>query len=110
LLNDKSIYVTPARPIRWDYILAVWKMAQDRYRLFAVQFGAAPGYGSANDLALRHRERLRLGASEASRDELLATLQAAMLAAQIRARGVRPETLALFYTMRRFDRLDWDDG
>jgi predicted nucleic acid-binding protein len=27
------------------------------------------------DLALRHRERLRLGASEANRDELLATLQ-----------------------------------
>ena len=40
LLNDKGIYVTPARPIRWDYVLATWKMAQDRYKLFAVQFGA----------------------------------------------------------------------
>ena len=51
------------------------------------------------DLALRHRERLRLGASEANRDELLATLQAPRLAARIRARGVRPEALAMFYTM-----------
>jgi CRISPR-associated protein Csc1 len=40
VLNDRGIYVTPARPVHWDYILATWKMAQDRYRLFAVQFGA----------------------------------------------------------------------
>jgi len=39
-LNDAGIYVTPARPSQWDYVLATWKMAQDRYRQFAVQFGA----------------------------------------------------------------------
>jgi CRISPR-associated protein Csc1 len=51
LLNDQSIYVTPARPIHWDYVLATWKMAQDRYKLFAVQFGAphpATGQRTAN--------------------------------------------------------------
>jgi uncharacterized protein len=51
------------------------------------------------DLALRHRERLRLGASEANLDELLATLQVPRLAARIMARGVRPEVLAMFYTI-----------
>ncbi len=51
------------------------------------------------DLALRHRERLRLGASEANRDELRATLQAPRLASRIMARGVRPEALAMFYTI-----------
>jgi PIN domain len=51
------------------------------------------------DLALRHRERLRLGASEANRDELRATLQAPRLASRMMARGVRPEALAMFYTI-----------
>jgi putative PIN family toxin of toxin-antitoxin system len=51
------------------------------------------------DLALRHRERLRLGASEANLDELLATLQVPRLAARIMTRGVRPEVLAMFYTI-----------
>ena len=49
------------------------------------------------DLALRHREHLRLGATEANRDELRATLQAPRLAPRILARGVRPEVLAMFY-------------
>ena len=51
------------------------------------------------DLALRHRGRLRLGASEANREELLATLQTPRLASRMIARGVRPEALAMFYTM-----------
>ena len=36
------------------------------------------------DLAVHHRERLRLGASEKNRDELLATLRAPRLASQDR--------------------------
>jgi uncharacterized protein len=51
------------------------------------------------DLALRHRERLRLGASEANRDEPLPTLRAPGLASRMMARGVRPEALAMFYTI-----------
>jgi predicted nucleic acid-binding protein len=51
------------------------------------------------DLALRHRKSLRLGASEANCDELLATLRAPRLASRIIAGGVRSEALAMFYTM-----------
>jgi putative PIN family toxin of toxin-antitoxin system len=62
--------------------------------------GLLSRHGAAHallDLALRHPERLRLGASAANRDELLATLQAPRLAARLRARGVRPEALAMVY-------------
>jgi CRISPR-associated protein Csc1 len=30
-LNATGIYVTPARPLHWDYVLATWKMAQVTY-------------------------------------------------------------------------------
>jgi putative PIN family toxin of toxin-antitoxin system len=56
--------------------------------------------GAANallDLAVHHRERLRLGASEDNRDELLATLRTPRLGARIRARGQTPEALYIFY-------------
>ena len=56
--------------------------------------------GAANallDLAIHHRARLRLGASEENRDELLTTLRAPRLAARIRARGQTPEALYMFY-------------
>jgi CRISPR-associated protein Csc1 len=39
-LNNVSTYITAARPICYDYMLTTWKMAQDRYRLFSVKFGA----------------------------------------------------------------------
>jgi putative PIN family toxin of toxin-antitoxin system len=49
------------------------------------------------DLAVRHRERLRLGASEENRDELLATLRIPRLATRIGESGQTPEALYMFY-------------
>jgi len=49
------------------------------------------------DLAVHHRERLRFGASEENRDELLATLRVPRLAARIVARDQTPEALYMFY-------------
>ena len=51
------------------------------------------------DLAIRHRERFRLGASEENRDELLATLREPRLTSRILARGMTPEALYMFYTI-----------
>jgi len=51
------------------------------------------------DLAVHHRERLRLGASEENRDELLATLRVPRLASRIAARGLTPEALYMLYTI-----------
>ena len=50
------------------------------------------------DLAVHHRTRLRLGASEENRDELLATLREPRLATRIAARGFTPEALYLLYS------------
>jgi putative PIN family toxin of toxin-antitoxin system len=50
------------------------------------------------DLAVHHREQLRLGASEENRDELLATLREPRLASRIAARGLTPEALYIFYS------------
>ena len=58
--------------------------------------------GAANaliELALHHHERLRLGASEENRDELLATLREPRLASRIITRGLTPEALYMFYTV-----------
>ena len=49
------------------------------------------------DLAVNHRARLRLGASEENRDELLATLRVPRLATRIATRGFTPEALYMFY-------------
>jgi putative PIN family toxin of toxin-antitoxin system len=51
------------------------------------------------DLAVQHRARLRLGASEENRDAWLATLRAPRLAARIVARGSTPEALYMLYTI-----------
>jgi putative PIN family toxin of toxin-antitoxin system len=51
------------------------------------------------DLAVHHRERLRLGASEENREELLSTLQEPRLASRIAARGQTPETLYMLYSV-----------
>jgi putative PIN family toxin of toxin-antitoxin system len=51
------------------------------------------------DLAVHHRERLRPGASEENRDELLATLRVPRLASRIAARVLTPEALYLLYTI-----------
>lgn len=50
------------------------------------------------DLALRYQTRIRLGASEENRDELLATLRVPRLALRIAAHGLTAEALYLFYT------------
>lgn len=38
-LNEAGIYVTPARPLVWDYVLATWKMAQETHYSRAERFG-----------------------------------------------------------------------
>ena len=38
-LNEAGIYVTPARPLIWDYVLATWKMAQVTYYRKPERFG-----------------------------------------------------------------------
>ena len=38
-LNEVGIYVTPARPLIWDYVLATWKMAQVTYYRKPERFG-----------------------------------------------------------------------
>ncbi len=38
-LNEAGIYVTPARPLVWDYVLATWKMAQVTYYRKPERFG-----------------------------------------------------------------------
>jgi len=38
-LNDAGIYVTPARPVVWDYVLTTWKIAQVAYYRKPEQFG-----------------------------------------------------------------------
>jgi len=53
-LNDLGIYVTPAKPIVWDYILATWKMAQVTYYRKPERFGGKnypKNIGRAKELA-----------------------------------------------------------
>jgi CRISPR-associated protein Csc1 len=38
-LNDAAVYVTPAQPLVWDYMLITWKIAQDTYHLKSEKFG-----------------------------------------------------------------------
>lgn len=49
------------------------------------------------DLAVHYRARIRLGASEENRDELLATLREPRLATRIKSRGFTPEALYMLY-------------
>jgi CRISPR-associated protein Csc1 len=54
-LNERGVYVTPARPVRWDYWLVTWKMAQVAYYRRPERFGARgnfpENYGRAKELA-----------------------------------------------------------
>ncbi len=53
-LNQRGIYVTPARPIRWDYLLITWKMAQVSYHRQSAKFGGRnypANYGRAKEIA-----------------------------------------------------------
>jgi CRISPR-associated protein Csc1 len=53
-LNEVGIYVTPARPLVWDYVLATWKMAQVTYYRKPERFGGKNypvNIGRAKELA-----------------------------------------------------------
>jgi len=57
LLNQHGIYVTPARPLQWGYLLVTWKMGQVTYYRKPERFGEGGGhnypmnYGRAKELA-----------------------------------------------------------
>lgn len=57
LLNQRGIYVTPARPLQWNYLLVTWKMGQVTYYRRPERFGESGGhnypmnYGRAKELA-----------------------------------------------------------
>lgn len=56
-LNQRGIYVTPARPLNWSYLLVTWKMGQVTYYRKPERFGEGGGhnypmnYGRAKELA-----------------------------------------------------------
>ncbi len=53
-LNQRGIYVTPARPLRWDYLLLTWKIGQVAYYRKPERFGGRnypANYGRAKELA-----------------------------------------------------------
>lgn len=54
-LNDAGIYVLPARPLRCDFLLVTWKMAQVSYYRKPERFGARGNYpqnfGRAKEIA-----------------------------------------------------------
>jgi CRISPR-associated protein Csc1 len=53
-LNAAGIYVTPARPLHWDYVLTTWKMAQVAYYRKPERFGGKNyprNIGRAKELA-----------------------------------------------------------
>lgn len=54
-LNETGIYITPARPLKWDYLLITWKMAQVTYYRKPERFGGRgnfpENYGRAKELA-----------------------------------------------------------
>lgn len=39
-LNEVAVYVTPAQPLSWDYLLITWKMGQVSYYRKSEQFGS----------------------------------------------------------------------
>src|SRR5438874_9703690 len=38
-LNEVAVYVTPAQPLTWDYLLITWKMGQTSYHRKSEKFG-----------------------------------------------------------------------
>ena len=53
-LTEERIYVTPAEPIHYDYLLATWKIGQVGYYRKSEQFGGRnypANYGRAKELA-----------------------------------------------------------
>ena len=55
-LNERNIYVTPAYPINWDYVLITWKIGQTSYYRKSEKFGESrrnypANIGRAKELA-----------------------------------------------------------
>ncbi len=53
-LNERGIYVTPACPVKWDFLLITWKMGQVSYYRKPEKFGGRnypANYGRAKELA-----------------------------------------------------------
>lgn len=61
-INDKGVYVTPAKPIRYDYVTSTFKLGDNRYRPFSTASSARqkelgvtltnkPTFGKAKELA-----------------------------------------------------------
>ncbi len=53
-LNQRGIYITPARPLHWSYLLVTWKMGQVTYYRKPEKFGGRNfpmNYGRAKELA-----------------------------------------------------------
>jgi CRISPR-associated protein Csc1 len=54
-LNRRSVYITPAMPISWEYLLVTWKMGQVTYYRKPERFGERgnypDNYGRAKELA-----------------------------------------------------------
>lgn len=53
-LNQRGIYVTPARPLNWSYLLVTWKMGQVTYYRKPEKFGGRNfpmNFGRAKELA-----------------------------------------------------------
>ena len=62
VINEASVYVTPAKPIRYDYVISTFKFADNRHRPFSTVSNARkkalgitvtnkPSFGRAKELA-----------------------------------------------------------
>jgi CRISPR-associated protein Csc1 len=56
VLNQEAVYVTPAQPLTWDYILVTWKIGQTTYYRKSEKFGDSKrnypaNIGQAKELA-----------------------------------------------------------
>ena len=51
-INAAGVYVTPAKPIHYDYIISTFKLADNRHRAFSTPHRTnKPSYGKAKELA-----------------------------------------------------------
>ncbi len=51
-INEAGVYVTPAKPIRCDYVINTFKFADNRHRAFSKPHSTnKPSYGKAKELA-----------------------------------------------------------
>jgi CRISPR-associated protein Csc1 len=48
ILNQEDVYVTPARPLSWDYVMVTWKIGQTAYYRKSEKFGESKRNYPAN--------------------------------------------------------------